>query len=244
MVDYSKWDHIDVSDDDEDDVDVAATASPCVTRLDDGARVTIGPDGSSIIPHVSRKANCSSSGKIETSSSANCKNGWSCDLYSWSQDRYEVKVQSSALPLTTKASDVSLKVTEKSIQVTLQGMLLFGGELQHSIAIDDDDLSSGGIDWEVSTGEHGRFITFALRKKSPIPGSFIWWKRLFTSDPDIDTSVIEGRSGTIGASDAWEKAHELFRQRVASNGGQSIVIPTDIDDDAMGSPIPERDGDS
>jgi hypothetical protein len=228
MVDYSRWDHFDVSDEDEDENEDedSGSSGPKVMKLDEGARVTIGPEGSSVTLAQSPQKVSSSSSNKEASISP--INGWSCDLYSWSQDRYEVRVQSGVIPLAAKANEFSLIVTETSLRLFYKGSVLFGGDLKYSVTIDDEDPS---VDWEIINGERGRVVAFTLIKKSPIPGSLIWWNRLFIGDPEIDTSKIPGRVGTIGTSDAWEQAHEMFRQRIAA----SMKDAADCSDDEDGN---------
>jgi hypothetical protein len=214
MVDYSKWNNIELSDSDDDD----SGLKPKVTQLSNGERIQIGPNGSTIISDKGQPLNQPKVSKLK----CNVENGSYCNNFNWSQNRYEVNIQ-SIVPYSTKASDVKLKVNEKQLEVFLHEALHFGGELAYTIDIDNTDTIYGGISWEVTdyTSEN-RLLALTLTKKSPIPGSFIWWKHVFITDPEIDLNSIKGRSGNISASNEWELAHKMFKEKISAR--DQIVI--------------------
>lgn len=189
MVDYSKWNNFEVSDSEDEDDEPTA---PRVTRLEDGAKIQIGPTGSTVFTHPSSKeaagSNSTSSSKATRKYSGkvlDSTNGGICETFAWSQDRYEATLQVT-VPIDTKAADITFAVTEKHLSVQIKHTHFFGGDLAYAIAIDEDDIISRGIIWELSDySETNRLLVFSLVKKSPIQGSFIWWKHVFPADPEV-----------------------------------------------------------
>ena len=109
------------------------------------------------------------------------------------------------------------------------------GALRYAVALDAEDEAAGGVQWELSDlSTAARLLSFTLGKKSPIPGSFIWWKNVFPGDPEIDVSAIQGRAGNLASSAEWEKAHEMFREKIAGKVQEVIEDSSDCDGAEMG----------
>ena len=149
------------------------------------------------------------------------ENGGITSWGGWSQNRYEV-IFSFNLPSDVRAADINFGVAKKTLCIVIKGCTYFRGELKYDTDIkDDEDLL-----WEVKTCTDGaRILVTHLSKKSPIAGSFIWWKNAFVNDPEVDITSIKGRSGLLSESTEWDIAHEMFRKRVAE------IQPTYIDPD-------------
>lgn len=247
-----------VSDSEEEEEDEGGwdARKPRVTRLEEGAKVQIGPDGSTVF-HNSNSRESSSTNRNVNPAVANSllakvsssglgsgpesrsdpspesistdqapglilknENGGTSEKFSWSQNRYEVLIQ-SVLPNATKAADLSFDVREKYLRVSITGAVYFGGNLAYPIDIDEEDTISGGIVWEVNEykaqGGIQRILEFSIVKKSPIPGSFIWWKHVYPCDPEIDVSKIQGRSSNlVYNSSEWDLAHKMFKDKISS----------------------------
>jgi hypothetical protein len=121
-----------------------------------------------------------------------------------------------------------LKVTTKDSNIVMEGTVRYKFELN------DEELCP--IQWELvkitdpTAAEH-RVLEIILKKLSPIPGAIIWWKNVFVDDPEIDVTTIPDRQMSAASkevSGAWDEAHRLFKERVATR--EPITI--DLGDDA------------
>lgn len=253
MVDYSKWDHIDVSDDEED-----LSNKPKVTKLN-GGRVQIGSSGAVVYDNSSEKttrielANSPSNSKPSIVSSADmnlmCKNGASLDQFNWSQNRIEVilyikcQIEVISKNLVVKlVSGKHLEVIDKS-----NSNVLFTNTLKYTIKIDDEflDEQSNIIDWEIRSYNNEKYIVISMCKLSPIPNAVFWWNQVFIDDVQIiDVTQIQGRSApsdgsksqdkdkqiadehglNIAAQNVWDEAHKLFFEKIKSK--EKITIDT------------------
>jgi hypothetical protein len=253
MVDYSKWDKFaaDLSDDDEQEG--ILSQSPRVTAFegDSGRSFNIGPSGTQLLPEPPTKSitttTTSSSATVITASSSaaattssyellSSRNGGVTNRCTWCQDRSEVILRKE-LPLSTKAGDI--QVTFDRIEsvlkvITKNSSRVMEGTVRYKFELNDEELCP--IQWELVTitdptaVEH-RVLEIALKKLSPIPGAIIWWKNVFVDDPEIDVTTIPDRQMTAASkevSGAWDEAHRLFRERVATR--EPITI--DLGDDA------------
>lgn len=227
MANYSKWDKFAAELSDDSDVEDNV---PQVTTLDGtgGKTVQIGPQGYTVKETKSTTTNTSSRVEVLSSSanvgdneaSLEAKNGAVCEGYSWSQDRYEA-VLSIPLPEGVRARDIKLTFAEKKLRITHKESILLEGTLRYdalTAAERKDDEAAAPLDWEIRTKvspseESRRVLEVVLRKKSPIPGAFIWWKNVFASDTyEIDVSKITGRTNI--AQDNFVAAQQQFLEKV------------------------------
>eukprot|EP00927_Polykrikos_kofoidii_P076717 TRINITY_DN73757_c0_g1_i1.p1 TRINITY_DN73757_c0_g1~~TRINITY_DN73757_c0_g1_i1.p1 ORF type:complete len:361 (-),score=81.76 TRINITY_DN73757_c0_g1_i1:67-1080(-) len=147
------------------------------------------------------------------------------DRYSWSQLRETVEVK-VFLPLGTKAKNVTVMVTETSVDIRANGVSVLAGEWEFKVAPEEDP------DWELTDagGSDGRRAVRLTVRKGAMPGGLsvvVWWKRLLKGDPCIDVSAIPGRKKEASESfaKAWGEAHTLFREKVKQR--EKIVIEKD-----------------
>ncbi len=256
MANYSKWDKFaaQLSDSDNEEEE----NRPLVTTLDGkgGKSIEIGPNGYKV-KDDSAVENVFSKGTVETlSTSTNVgdnqialesKNGAVCDGYSWAQDRYEVLL-SIVIDESVKAKDIRVTYSDNLLEirkVQRKDAALFSGTLRYDIMTNaerKDDEVSDVIDWEIknkvggssSTATTRRVLEAVLRKKSPIPGAFIWWKNICVTDKyEIDVTKISGRSSSAveaasSTEDNFAIAHKQFLEKV----GQMERIPVDVDEGA------------
>ena len=190
---------------------------------DGNQSVTIGPSGLIIGSKDNVDASILSN-DIMKGFEFDTSNGGKTDTYFWSQDRYEVVIK-IIIPVDTKSSLVGIKLIDsKIIHIGLKGVILLSKELKYGIHFEENS----GIDWELLTTPDNscKYLQLVLPKKSPIPGSFIWWKCVFIGDDEIDVSSIKGRAGTISHS-TWAEAHSKFEESVKS------INPTYLDEDEV-----------
>eukprot|EP01012_Entosiphon_sulcatum_P042538 TRINITY_DN5659_c0_g1_i2.p2 TRINITY_DN5659_c0_g1~~TRINITY_DN5659_c0_g1_i2.p2 ORF type:complete len:234 (-),score=29.65 TRINITY_DN5659_c0_g1_i2:1080-1781(-) len=232
MVDYSKWDHFG---EDEEDEDVAPR--PTVTRLEKASKVHVrGGEVSIEEPETTKlqEIRTEGSGFVEnTKNEAMTKNGGSCEKYLFSQTRSDCTIYVIA-PAGTSAKQISVQVLESGLSVGPRGGSPWvGGELAFPIVVDDDgELGCWQVkDWK-GDPEHRRVVEIAVRKKVVSEGVTIWWNRVWKADPPLlDVTAIPDRktAGSSSASfaEAWEKAHEQFRQKME----QRQPISVDLEED-------------
>jgi hypothetical protein len=203
MVDYSKWDSLCLSDDDEEE-GRNNNLAPNVTRLSEGKSITIGPNGASIVDCVPRVT----SKKIDTMNNSEwSKNGAKMDNYIWSQDRKEVVLR-VVLPDTITVKGVELKVIVKNkvLNVLHKERSIFEKLLRYDIEVTSDGIID---DWEVITCDTTRVLVMTITKKSPIPNAIHWWKCCFEGDAEIDLNTISER-GSNNFADAFKAAEAEF----------------------------------
>lgn len=155
-----------------------------------------------------------------SSSSSGRRNGGEVDgRYRWSQTRDSVEVFIYVAD-DTKAKSVSLKVTETSITLAVDGVNIMAGEWEFKVVPEEDP------DWELRDCSGRRAVRLSVNK-APIPGGFsvvCWWTRVLKGEPSIDVEGIEDRKA--GASEsfvkAWADAHVQFREQAAAR--KPIVI--------------------
>mmetsp|Transcript_31296 Transcript_31296/g.36521 ORF Transcript_31296/g.36521 Transcript_31296/m.36521 type:complete len:291 (+) Transcript_31296:72-944(+) len=169
-IDYSKWDKIDYSDDDDDSTD--SIQGPTVTRLDEPSTITYNPDGSLNIHKKTNRTDSKKSVKSITSNSSKSevpvgkdsmdseklcqltKNGGefispktNTESF-WCQDRYEATL--------SIVYDHSI-ITSKDIRVDINGVLNFS-----------DRFSAVGGGREVNDETKGTIIVRSVSHEIPI----------------------------------------------------------------------------
>ena len=228
MVDYSRFDNIDVSSDDDDD-------DAGVTRFDAPHSVTFGGGQAAPIARTELPSDQPANSDINTAKQAGgsglqsnadkraqwTRNGGSSDdgvlLWSQSADGVELRV---CLPLTTRARQVSVAVDEKHVAVTCDGAR-FDVPLSNSVdASDDAVMGAWQLHDDIVVDDNDtakcRWLCVSLRKQSPVPGTRVWWNRLRPDDSPIDeNAVVDRQGGQASFANVWEEAHKEFRKRRA-----------------------------
>lgn len=195
MENYSKWDKFvaelsDGSDDVEDNY-------PNVTKFDKegGETIEIGKGGYKIKQDIN-ESNLQKKEELVNDTKKENKNmvinnetlnGCACDEFYWSQDRYEVKLSIYINDDTIKSKDISISYEKKRfiVKSKVNMFVIIEKEFQYDIEINDTkNFVNSEFDWEIKSKElHNdkdnliefkRVIEFTFRKKSPIPGAFIW----------------------------------------------------------------------
>lgn len=221
MVDYSKWDTVgDSSDDDEGRLrpQVTKLEGPSVVQLGAGASVTYGPKQD---PKKMVKVEpAAHPGRQELATLT--ERGGKTDTHLWSQHRESV-VAHLIVPASTRAKDVRVSITEKELEVTLGDETFLNRPFRHPIEPPSEELD---CDWELLDSDvlaPARLLRIDLKKKSP-QGVTVWWDALFKGDDPIDVANLDGRQRSKQSEFAksWEEAHRMFRQQV--QGVQPIEL--------------------
>lgn len=220
MVDYSKWKDFGAELSDSEDED----EGPRVTQLSAGDRVSVGPTGLSLVSPAAGVGAPSSRQSAE-GPELNRQTGAS-GVFRWSQDATHVCVEVPASS-ACRAKSVSVDLSAQNVLSVREGdALLAGGALRYAVQAEE-----GGVDWELLSGDEGRFVRVTLTKKSPIAGAVLWWSCVFVGDDEIDVGAIRGRksagTGAGSLSDSWKEAHRMFRERV----GKEERVLVDADED-------------
>jgi hypothetical protein len=251
MVDYSKWDKFVDSDEEEGDVLDYRSLPPNVTAFNESQRVTIGPQGyfhepqnsgmppDSELNAMTKPLDAPSLTKGPTvkqpkkTSGAEdwSKDGAMLDGYAWSQDK-ENAVLRIFLPENTKAKNIAVEISEdKQLESTLpklsikessSGKTLFSGTFAYPIEMEEGE-GMDAVDWELVSEEGRRIMKMALRKKLLIANCYMYWKKAFQSEDEIDTRAIENKVSNFGK--AWDEAHEMFRQKVREDIDRENIDP-------------------
>ncbi|EWM21996.1 CS-like domain protein [Nannochloropsis gaditana] len=247
-IDYSKWDHLDTSDDEDEE---EKRGPPRVTHFNEPMSVTVGghdhlipsrspaPSPSSTTPHPASR--------IEDIS----ENGQSFPTFTWRQDRGEAIMHIWAPPCT-RAKDVQVTYTRDtnhlSVRITTPTAVpvLVEGPLANPIQLEEGEE----VEWEM-VGEGGReggrgggrAVRVSLIKSTPRPDMVHWWSRVFVGDDEIDTSRIAGRK--MNFQGAWEEAQRRFREDVARRNAQGPVeveVEGEVEGEGEGGGKLKREG--
>lgn len=244
MVDYSKWDHIDVSDDSDED---EGRTFPKVTKFEKPGSIKISKEGVSFaesLPLTTKQSNINTSSSIVHNDSLLWRNGSKLEKFVWSQTQTEVTVRFN-VPADLAAKNIKIKFTDtKTLHITeinskAGSPYNFNGRFQYYIRSGDslDSDTDEYSDWEILTIQDQRYIVITLQKVSVIAGAVFWWDRVFEGDPAIDVTTIADRRGqrpqggqeTLSSADTshsnvWEEAHKMFREKVASQQPREVLI--------------------
>lgn len=193
-LDYSKWDHIEVSDSDDD-------PRPRVIKLDGSERVELNHDGYNIVSDtrsVTRPVNLA---ELSNFWKKHVNNGMAYGRsHIFSQDRYDVCIL-IAVGAAGK-SRFEVKVTESSLAISRGGSEIFNKELFAKVNTDDEMMNwqivRKNIDWkaleqycssqrqcgdniniEFTEFYEETFIEVDLKKHNDIADCFIWWPKAF-----------------------------------------------------------------
>ncbi|KAA0146816.1 hypothetical protein FNF29_07792 [Cafeteria roenbergensis] len=122
-------------------------------------------------------------------------NGYSRDLYSWTQTLKEVTI-TVPVPAGTRGKDLSVSFKPETLSVGLKGAAsVLDGPLFAAVAvadctwtIEDAPASAGG----------GRLVTVMLAKAY----GMAWWPHVVTTEPKLDLSKVEPENSNLGDLDA------------------------------------------
>jgi hypothetical protein len=303
MVDYSKWDNLDVDDEEEDQ-----PRRPRVTRLDGPSTITIGPNPAEVKPAKAEPAvapahrrsgldysrwdalevdeddgddeededdcadmesealdsgeqarlrevlaaqqaeNAATKGAaaastpsvpVESKVSAFealhmklTRNGAARDRYLWRQTEAEVEI-SVFLPARMGARNLQPVLRDSDpLAGTTQALVirstvssaspLFEASLAYPVT-QPEELED--LQWEVTDFEPPelggrRVLRVTLQKQMP-PGVIVWWERAMGDESKVDTTAFPDRKRAGKATEqqtAWQEAQRLFRQKVEERG--------------------------
>mmetsp|Transcript_57811 Transcript_57811/g.163139 ORF Transcript_57811/g.163139 Transcript_57811/m.163139 type:complete len:254 (+) Transcript_57811:77-838(+) len=243
MVDYSKWDKMDVSDSEDE------KPEPEVQSFDRPQTVTLGPEGASFSPQegapgrtATERTASSASGSKRSRGAGAPSGGDSAAMEVEAERRAPQPIDAAEagkaaanggavgeryvwsqspeevqvhvlVPEGTLAKEVTVEVSEHRLSVRRQGC--------------DGPLLAGDwefpiapeedLDWEVAGLAGRRAVRVAVRKKpAPMDGMRVWWPCLLKGEPRIDVSKIDGRlnKDPNAFGKAWEEAHARFKERV------------------------------
>mmetsp|Transcript_16660 Transcript_16660/g.22957 ORF Transcript_16660/g.22957 Transcript_16660/m.22957 type:complete len:256 (+) Transcript_16660:218-985(+) len=254
MVDYTKWDKMQFSDEEDDDL---YESGPRVTRVEPGQQINIGGTSWSAEPLEANNVHDDSATKkfiakdiklmvnnasicdsYQLTMAALSNNGEIADSHCWSQTKDEVVIQIN-VPKGVRARDVGVSIKEKHLKVSLKGppeSILLNGVLLHPTEM-DEDLGWELLDWPLESDLHqkgGRRLQVTLTKCilpsgmefSPGESVVVWWRSLLEGGTQIDLDRIQGRKNRQQMQDNWAEAQEMFRQKVKDRK-PIIIDPAD-----------------
>ena len=198
MVDYSKWNKFEVSDDEDD----KPNHLPIITKLNSNQKVTIGPTGP-MIEEVQKRENITTSSAKEGDKDISYlyRNGSYTDLYHWDQGKNDITLRIK-VPSTTLAKFIKITLLEdKSLIVTISNDILLNEKMKYNVVLTDcieNDRSF--IDWELLTILDQKYIVLTFLKQSPIPNAIFWWDRVFEDDVPIDVTKLDIRLSSSSTS--------------------------------------------
>mmetsp|Transcript_35482 Transcript_35482/g.68001 ORF Transcript_35482/g.68001 Transcript_35482/m.68001 type:complete len:299 (-) Transcript_35482:247-1143(-) len=234
VVDYSKWDALEVSSDEEE-------GSPSRSEMETQDFMKEKPEDSQMVAEMKinpTKREATTASRSEESLQKLTKNGSSTDRYHWSQTKDEVTVH-IPVPRDIRSRDLRVDVKEKRIKVYVSATpntAILEGTMYLQVA--EDEIG----DWEVLDWPEGsspellqsfRRLTITFRKVilvngmdfTPGEGVVVWWKSFLEGDPTIDTTKITERKGMNQMQQTWKEAQEMFKNKV--NKIKPIIISPD-----------------
>ena len=239
-IDYSKWDHLEVSDSEDEEDD-----GPRVTRLEQPSRVTLSPSGEVAIATgaASKKAptrpavtNAPASSSSSTIPQAWTEKGGITKLAHnntslvWTQDRTSVTLR------------FALSTNQKKWQVTLRGQLSYADRhvgvssttkatlavqndsqsllpptaLPYPVHAAQDDEDGDAVDWTMERAPNNQaYLCVTLYKAVPMEGVVVWWSRPLEGTDEI-TLDWRDTPATSKFQEAWDQAHQQFREKLQS----------------------------
>eukprot|EP01006_Ploeotia_vitrea_P000503 TRINITY_DN103163_c0_g1_i1.p1 TRINITY_DN103163_c0_g1~~TRINITY_DN103163_c0_g1_i1.p1 ORF type:complete len:257 (+),score=47.07 TRINITY_DN103163_c0_g1_i1:27-797(+) len=250
MVDYSKWDNLEVSSSEDEE----PNPPPRVTKLTPGSSITIGNSGPTI-QSAAKSSECPQPVKKETVQSSTFewpsswyKNGVHWTSMAWCQNLEEAVV-SVIVPAKTRAKEISPTFQPKHLTVMIKGApdALLDKELQYNIEVDEDTLDGCWELLDLPSDPSGRRVVRLTLKKGLVATGLaghikgLWWDRLFEGDEKIDTSKFEERQNKAKVQqqwqESWAEAHKMFKEKIAQGG---IKPPFDLQQ-AMGDAQASKD---
>lgn len=251
MVDYSKWDKFEVSDEESDE----EFHPPKVTKLS-GESIRITSTGPELIP---TKQNWTSSSRVTEipdfqtlDFSELWANGSAGENFHWDQSHNEVTVRID-IPESAQSKHFKVRMIEsKKLSIEYNDTLYFEKDFHFGIECADSVDTDTNLfsDWELLTACGRRYLVLTVRKKSLIAGTRFWWDRAFTGEIPIDVTklrargtpqtLFKGRSGMLTGQtaafggeeeDVWTKAHRMFIDKISTRS--PIEVDVDSGDDTI-----------
>ena len=246
VLDYSKWDNLEVSDD-EDEV-----RRPTVHKLDKPTSVTFGGSSSTFKKTIKKttptfqdvtddtdqnQKQDQNKTSLPPSSSLllqqRTKNGAATDGHMWSQTRSDITIRIH-VPSSVRAKDIVITVPDEKTLLIKMNNEPFIQDQKFSFPVlpVPDTLD---VDWEIERdantedgdGISQTLLRVTLQKKTITSQVIMWWNRIWESeDIQIDVTSIEARRSKGGvekmknAADVWAEAHKMFRDKVKARKAQ------------------------
>jgi hypothetical protein len=161
-----------------------------------------------------------------SNSSSLTSGGGTTSRYLWSQDKTTLIMRIFA-PRGTVGRDVQIVLRSEQVTLMVKRELLLEGKFLYPVNAEEDY-----IDWEIQPYLEQSVIVLTLNKKEIGQGVIVWWKSVFVGDPEIDTTQISDRKLDANTSyrQVWEKAHDMFKKKVAEQEPQVIDDASDNED--------------
>ncbi|AFZ80848.1 hypothetical protein BEWA_002550 [Theileria equi strain WA] len=218
-IDYSKWDKLEVSEDEAD-------YTPKVLKVNKDQQIVLGGNGYSIqtTPRPSEPKDVSSIWSKRLDNGAVFLNS-----HIYAQNRHEVTAF-----IAVEGSNLNVDIGEKDIKIYSKGDLVFSRELYAKVRDGEEfwnwEITRLEVDWdeldtfseslrngtstrlEFKNPKIEQFVEVNLQKLNEIQDCVIWWPKLFKDD---EKEIIVNRNES-NFKQAWEKAHEMFKKRVGS----------------------------
>ena len=226
-IDYSKWDKIDLSEDEE-----TTSAGKCrVTRFDSPKSVTIGKRSNEqplgLTVEDSRKSEPKEAiGHISTDKGLKLQDFVSSCIpgenkhYYWTQTETNIIILLEISPNVT-AKDLRLDVTEDSLTIFVGEGVYFSETFLYQVNNNEDTIfwSIRKVQDSSNKSCFKRMVSIELEKKVLDSSLRLWWKSLFKNGPEVDvqrfrTSSVKECERNRQFMDAWKQAHEEFRSTV------------------------------
>lgn len=232
-VDYSKWDKIEMSSDEEDrKLDYECN----VTRFDSPQSITIGGnEGSNISDlnvkkeelkiesgHVSREKTMSLDDYVFGGKSVCGKD------YYWTQTDSGLTLVLEIDPeMQRNSKEFRVDVTESGMKVMHCSEILLLEEFEYGVNTDEDAIFWSVKEIKRSDKSKTKMLVIELEKKKLDASIRLWWKRIFKGGIETDTSRFcrytsktEERNKRF--MDAWDAAHKEFKNMIQSRQKTSV----------------------
>lgn len=233
MVDYSKWNRFQDSDNDTSE-ETTTRPFPRVTKLDKPGRFTIDSSGTTFeeshnsnIPVATSSSSCVNDLEVPDDW---IRNGSRSNNTIWSQTPADIIIHHE-IPSHLKAKDIKdikyNSVTREFKFETTCNDVQLEGILRFEILINDiKDDSNFIVDWEIvslsNKSSVRRFLEIILKKKLPMTNIVVWWDRLFSNDTPIDLTKIEGKRSNL-TNTLWEDAHKQFKEKISKRQHKELI---------------------
>lgn len=237
--DYSKWDTLQNSEDDDDGSgsdddaqDQLSSRAECdgSDQLDSSkldrlhAALADEPGAAACDKLFSVASPANPSQRLAALTARWSRNGAACARYMWSQSELEVEL-SIFLPPGTRARNLEVDICQPAhparqrLRALTRGVgdAVFDEALAYAVLSPED---ASDLSWEVCDFEAkgGRRVLRVTLTKQVIQGVRIWWTRAFDGEADIDPLQIPDRRRASAAKShqaVWAAAQEEFRKRVS-----------------------------
>eukprot|EP00035_Acanthoeca_spectabilis_P025854 m.460148 g.460148 ORF g.460148 m.460148 type:complete len:245 (+) comp21950_c0_seq1:221-955(+) len=243
MVDYSRFDKIDVSSDEDED----ERGPPGVYRVGDGESVTIpgrnvqitNTQGSAAAKGPATAVRKVPDGKRGQAAAAlpppapHTLNGGTADGYLWAQDPTTVTLH-AFVPTPTKASELSIRVTATTLTIGRNdGDAVLIGEWYGDVEPPEDETD---LDWEMAsattaTNAAQRCVRVTVNKVSAVRGVVAWWKAALKGGTEIDIDTIPGRAKMAHKNrqfrEAFAEAQAMFAAKMKDREDDRVEVDVD-----------------